>query len=402
MTHAEQQHYQAIEQDSLYERRPEAIAPAVYTVRIAALQQALVAEQLDACLLACGGNLRYFTGLDWRATERFVGCLVTPQAVIAVCPAFERDSHIASQAIETEYALWQEEASVIELVLTLLEKQGSRTLALDPNVSADVVLRLQSTAQAPHISDASTLLAGFRQCKSAQELALIQHAMDITLRVHQLAYQFIQPGVLASEVKRFIDNAHRQLGADNGSTFCAVQFGQATAYPHGVPGDQRLEDNQLVLVDTGCTVHGYHSDITRTYSVGQVSQQIRDTWQIEKQAQAAAFAAARIGAPCGSVDDAARAVATRCGLGPDYTLPGMPHRTGHGIGLEIHEGPYLVRGDNTLLAAGMCFSNEPMIVYPDQFGVRLEDHFYMTDDGPRWFTQPQWQLDKPFAPLTQD
>src|SRR6185436_2638443 len=141
----------------------------------------------------------------------------------------------------------------------------------------------------------------------------------------------------------------------------------------------------------------YCSDITRTYAFGEASPRMRDVWRHEKEAQAAAFAAARIGGACESVDAAARSVLQRHGYGPDYKLPGLPHRTGHGIGMDIHEAPNLVRGDKTALAAGMCFSNEPMIVLPGTFGVRLEDHFYMAEDGPRWFTEPQASIDDPFA-----
>ena len=152
----------------------------------------------------------------------------------------------------------------------------------------------------------------------------------------------------------------------------------------------------MILIDTGCRVDGYHSDITRTYALDKVKDEIEDIWNVEKEAQIAAFNAAKPGTPCGQVDLAAREVLYRYNLGPDYQLPGLPHRTGHGIGLDIHEGPYLVKGDNTPLDKGMCFSNEPMIVVPNKFGVRLEDHFYMTEHGAKWFTEPQNSLYQPF------
>jgi Xaa-Pro dipeptidase len=152
-----------------------------------------------------------------------------------------------------------------------------------------------------------------------------------------------------------------------------------------------------VLVDTGCLVDGYHSDLTRTYAFGEVGAEVRATWDLEHRAQAAAFAAVRPGATCESIDAAARAVLEEGGLGPGYRLPGLPHRTGHGIGLAIHEPAYLVRGDTTVLAPGMCFSNEPMIVVPDRYGIRLEDHFHVTATGAEWFTQPQPSIDAPFG-----
>jgi Xaa-Pro dipeptidase len=198
-------------------------------------------------------------------------------------------------------------------------------------------------------------------------------------------------------VSAFIDAAHRQVGAPAGSYFCIVLFGPDSAFPHGVAQPKALDEGDMVLIDTGCQLHGYISDITRSYVFGKPSAQQRKIWDLEKAAQQAAFAAAQIGVPCGSVDDAARAVLAAAGLGPDYALPGLPHRTGHGIGLDIHEWPYLVRGNDTPLAPGMCFSNEPMICVPGAFGVRHEDHFYMTEKGPHWFTQPAHSVDDPFG-----
>lgn len=206
----------------------------------------------------------------------------------------------------------------------------------------------------------------------------------------------LRPGMRASEVARYIDSQHRALGADGGSTFCIVSFGEATSLPHGAEGDPMLKEGELILIDTGCRMDGYHSDITRTYMLDAPTAEIQRAWEVEQEAQAAAFAAAEIGASCESVDQAARAAAMAHGFGPGYRLPGIPHRTGHGIGLEIHESPNLVRGDTTALDAGMCFSNEPMIVCPGKFGIRLEDHFYMTEAGPRWFTPPQHSLTDPF------
>ena len=218
----------------------------------------------------------------------------------------------------------------------------------------------------------------------------------MTLEVQRRAAAILEPGIAASAVIRFIDSAHRALGSA-GSYFCAVQFGRATAFPHGLPGDQLLEEDQLVLIDTGCQVEGYHSDITRTYAFGTVDAEVHAIFETEQVAQRAAFEAVRPGVSCESVDAAARAVLERAGLGPDYRLPGLPHRTGHGIGLSIHEPAYLVRGDRTPLAPGMCFSNEPMIVVPDRFGVRLEDHFHVTETSAAWFTAPQPSIDRPFG-----
>eukprot|EP01042_Synura_sphagnicola_P035638 gene35638-45633_t len=243
------------------------------------------------------------------------------------------------------------------------------------------------------VLEASAVINGCRMYKSPAEIALMQQAKSMTLQVHQATARIMREGITTTEVKNFIEAAHRRLGA-SGNSFVIVQFGHATAYPHGLPGEQSLMENDLVLVDTGCYVQGYTSDITRTYIYGQATAEQQRIWDIEKEAQAAAFARVEVGLPCEAVDYAARAVLEKHGLGPDYALPGTPHRTGHGIGLSIHEPAYLVRGDKTPLGIGMCFSNEPMIVVPERFGIRLEDHMYVTETGAKWFTEPQPAIDR--------
>jgi Xaa-Pro dipeptidase len=235
-----------------------------------------------------------------------------------------------------------------------------------------------------------------RARKSAAEIALIQRAMDMTMAVHRAAASILREGITTTEVEEFIHLAHRKVGA-SGSYFCIVLFGEASSYPHGVNYVQTLKAGDTVLIDTGCKVHNYISDITRTYVFGAPSERQRFVWNAEQAAQRAAFDAAQPGVPCEEVDKAARRSLEAHGFGPGYKLPGLPHRTGHGIGLDIHEGPYLVGGERRPLEPGMCFSNEPMIVVPGEFGIRLEDHFYMTETGPKWFTQPAASLEDPFA-----
>jgi len=360
--------------------------------RLARAREKLAALGADALLVNAGPSLRYFTGVAWSPTERLVAMLLPVNGKPwIICPAFERGSLEAELAIDAELRLWEEDESPVALIADALAPNA--VLALDPLLPFHWSEPLRASFR---LVSAAPVIDGLRMVKSATELALMRQAKQMTLEVHRRAARILAPGIRASTVKRFIDDAHRALGAA-GSTFCAVQFGTATAYPHGLPGDQQLEEGQLVLIDTGCTIDGYHSDITRTYAFGDVGDEIRATWDLEKEAQAAAFAACRPGEPCESVDYAARAVLEKAGLGPDYRLPGLPHRTGHGIGLAIHEPAYLVRGDRTVLAPGMCFSNEPMIVVPDRYGIRLEDHMYVTETGAAWFTEPQHSLDRPFA-----
>lgn len=372
--------------------RAPAITAAERLQRLAKAREGLAALGADALLVNAGPSLRYFTGVSWGATERLVALLLPVAGEpIMICPTFELGSLQAELAIAADIRLWEEDESPTDLVVASLPA-GAR-LAVDPLLNFGAARRLGEKLP---VVDGAPIIDGLRMRKSPAELALMQQAKDITLEVHRRAARILAPGIRASEVKRFIDSAHRAL-AGMGSTFCAVQFGRATAFPHGLPGDQQLADGELVLIDTGTTVEGYHSDITRSYAFGKVSDEIAGLWALEKEAQAAAFDAVTPGAPCESVDAAARVVLEKAGLGPDYRLPGLPHRTGHGIGLAIHEPAYLVRGDKTPLAEGMCFSNEPMIVVPDRFGIRLEDHFHVTATGAKWFTEPQVSLERPFG-----
>ncbi|ESQ91342.1 X-Pro dipeptidase [Asticcacaulis sp. AC460] len=347
----------------------------------------------NALLVGAGASLRYFAGLPWGASERLIALLLPVDGEpILICPYFERGSVEADMQIACDYRLWHEHESPSALVGQAMKDWGVSKLAVDPAMSFDMVHRL-GRESGLEIVEASAVINGCRMYKSAAELALMQQAKSMTLEVHRATARMLHEGITTVEVTNFIEAAHRKMGAA-GNSFCIVQFGRGTAFPHGLPGVQSLREDDLVLVDTGCYVQGYTSDITRTYSFGKVDEKHRRIWEIEKDAQAAAFARVEVGLPCEAVDYAARAVLEKHGLGPDYQLPGTPHRTGHGIGLSIHEPAYLVRGDKTPLAPGMCFSNEPMIVVPERFGVRLEDHMYVTESGAAWFTEPQPAIDR--------
>jgi len=243
---------------------------------------------------------------------------------------------------------------------------------------------------------ADEITVACRQVKTVTELAIIQRVMDMTLAVQQAAASILCEGISSEQVVDFIDKAHKKVGA-NGSYFCIVLFAEASALPHGIKGWQTLKPNDMVLIDTGCKLMGYTSDITRSYVFGQISDHHRQVWNAEKAAQASAFKAAQVSNRCEYVDQQARIKLAECGFNQGYELPGLPHRTGHGIGIDIHEAPYLVGGDKTPLAPGMCFSNEPTICVPGKFGIRLEDHFYMAETGPKWFTEPSPSIDDPFG-----
>ena len=363
--------------------------------RLTRLQTALKDRKLDGMLLGATESLRYFTGLVWHPSERLLGAFVTPSSIHYIVPGFERSRVETLPRLAGEIVTWEEDESSAACVARLLGANAK--LALDPALPLFVYYALGAQLGLDRLVDGSGLIGDLRLTKSAAEIALIQYAMDLTVKAHKRAHAFIKPGVRASDVVRYIDEQHRQLGADNGSSFCIVSFGAATSLPHGAEGDQVYAPEDVVLVDTGCRLDGYHSDLTRTYVMEEPSEDFARAWAIEKEAQQAVFDAAKLGASCGSLDDAARGVITKHGLGPDYRLPGLPHRAGHGLGLEIHEAPYIVRGNAVPLQPGMCFSNEPMIVFPDRYGIRLEDHIYMTETGPKWFTQPAKSPTEPFA-----
>jgi Xaa-Pro dipeptidase len=363
--------------------------------------QALMREQgLAAIYLHAGTSLRYFTGLIWRGSERLVGALLPAQGDVEfLAPAFEEGTIRGFQVLPGAVHTWHEHESPYALLrdrLAVLDASPGRRVGLCESTPFFVVDGLREHAGDWQFVNAKPVTAACRMHKSANEIALMQRAHDMTLAVHKAAASMLHEGITAAEVEDFIEAAHRRVGAA-GSYFCIVLFGPDSAFPHGVKQPKALARDEVVLVDTGCLVHGYMSDITRSYVFGTPDARQREVWNVEKAAQAAAFAAARIGEPCEAVDAAARGYLEAKGFGPGYALPGLPHRTRHGNGLDIHEWPYLVGGDRTPLAPGMCFSNEPMICVPGGFGIRHEDHFYMTPQGPRWFTQPAHSIDDPFG-----
>ncbi|TCR88009.1 Xaa-Pro peptidase family protein [Rhizobium sp. BK376] len=363
--------------------------------RLAHLRQSMEAAGLAAFLLGSTESLRYFTGLVWHPSERLVGALVTPTKLIYIAPGFECSRIETLPRLAGEIAAWEEHESSSQLITDLIPANGK--LGLDEEIALFVYHSLAGVFGADRLVDGGAIVRDIRVRKSKAEIDIIRYAMGLTLEVHRRAHALMKPGIRASEVVRYIDEQHRLLGAPEGSSFCIVSFGLATSLPHGADGDQTLAAGDVILVDTGCRLDGYHSDLTRTYTLEEPTSEVARIWNLEREAQRAVFDAAKIGAPCEGLDNAARAVLERQGLGPDYRLPGLPHRAGHGLGLSIHEHPYIVRGNRLPLAEGMCFSVEPMIVCPGAFGIRLEDHIHMTENGPEWFTLPSKSPTEPFA-----
>ena len=378
----------------------EDIAPITVEERRGRVEKAralMVENDIAAVYLEAGPSLFYFTGVEWERSERVMAAIMPAQGEIAyVCPAFEEARLRELIALGGAVRAWEEDESPYDVAVGIFRDRGITGGKIGIEESVRFFLFDGIRKQAPHLEfvSADPVTVPCRAIKSRAEIALMQRAMDITVEAYKVCLSLLGEGMSPDE---FLDNsvaAHKALGVE-GKISC--QFGESTAYPHGSSEPTHLKKGDVVLMDGSCTVEGYHSDISRTIVFGEPTQRQRYIWNLEKEAQAAAFAAAQVGVPCEAVDAAARQVITEAGFGPDYRVPGLPHRTGHGIGLDIHEQYHLVRGNKVPIAPGMCFSDEPMIAIYGEFGVRLEDCVYITEDGPRFFTQPSPSIEQPFA-----
>src|SRR5258708_6009947 len=297
----------------------------------------------DALIIGAGPSLRYFPGVGWNATERLVAMILPREGgPTMICPRFELGSLEASLGVEAGIALWEEHKSPYALAAKVLGDLRAGTLAIDPALSFFAFNGLRLAAPGLALVNGAPVVDGCRMIKSPAELALMNQAKAMTREVHRRAARILKTGITTTAVRRFIDQAHRALGADDGSSFCAVQFGLASAYPHGLPGEQRLAEGDIVLIDTGCRVQGYNSDITRTYVFGEPSAEQRRVWDVEKQAQAAAFAAVKPGVPCEEIDAVARRVLEAAGFGPGYEPPRPPPPTPPPTRPAAHTAPPLL------------------------------------------------------------
>jgi len=359
----------------------------------------LMAEHhLSALIFEPGTSLYYFTGFKgWWPSERpFVAVLPANGELAYVCPAFEEARARELLAPGSEVRVWQEDESPYRVVAGILKDRAVTTgvVGVEERCRFFVMNGIRREAEALDYADATAVTAGCRMIKSAAEIALMQRANDITIAAYRAALRTLREGMTHDELGRNINAAYEALGFQGDAS---VSFGVFTAFPHGSIQPQKLKEGDVVQIDDGCAVEGYKSDITRTTVFGRASQRQRDVWNLEKEAQAAAFRTARPGVPAENVDAAARKVLTDAGFGPDYKVPGLPHRTGHGIGLDGHEWTNFVRGNRTPLEPGMCFSDEPMIAIYGEFGMRLEDCIHITESGAKFFTEPSPAIDRPFA-----
>ena len=374
------------------------IGKAERMARIAKAKELMRANDIGALLIEPGSSLIYFTGVRWSRSERLTAAVLTREGEIAiVTPFFEEPSVRESLGIDAEVLTWNEDENPLAAVVAWLDKRGlaKGRIGVEETVRYFAVDGLEKAMPEATVVNGAPVVRGCRMHKSPAEIALMQVAADITLAAYRHTAPRIEAGMTPADIGAIMNAATIALGGR--SEFELILLGEASAYPHGSGKPQAVRNGEVVLMDCGATVHGYQSDISRSFVYGKASARQRQVWDQMRKGQDVAFAAAKLGTPAGKVDDAVRAYYESLGWGPGYKLPGTSHRTGHGIGLDGHEPVNLVRGETTRLAPGMCFSNEPGIYIPGEFGIRLEDCFYMTDSGAKWFSEPPPSIDKPFA-----
>jgi len=367
--------------------------------RIAKAQTLMAEAKMDAIFLEGTTSCYYFTGMRWGQSERTFGVVIPAKGAIAyVCPKFEEDRarELILPAFGEEVRCWEEHESPYAVIVGIVKDRGviHHAIGMEERVRFFIANGVKKEAAGFEVVDATPVTAGCSMIKSPAEIALMQKASDVTIEAYKASFTTIVAGMSQTQLSNNISAAFKKLGFSGGAS---VQVGKYSALPHGSITPQTIKEGDVVMVDGGTSCEGYASDITRTIVVGKPTQRQIDVWNVEKKAQDAAFAAIKIGAPCEQVDAAARAVIENAGFSTNYKLPGLPHRTGHGIGLEGHEWTNFVKGNKTPIAVGMCFSDEPTISIPGEFGIRLEDCVYIAADGPKFFSKQSISIDQPFG-----
>jgi Xaa-Pro aminopeptidase len=379
---------------------PGTAAPITDQERLARIEKArkLMAENgIGAIVLETGTSMTYFANVRWGLSERPFLLVIPQKGELAyVCPGFEEARAREITTFTKDVRVWQEDEDWGATVGGILKDRGVATgkIGVEERVRFFIADGIAQANPAAKVVLATPITAGCRMIKSATELALMQRANDITIEAFKAALATIREGMTQGELGNNIRAAFNALGGPGGSAM--IGFGQYSAFPHGSITPQQLKEGDIVLIDGGCSIEGYQSDITRTTVLGKPTKRQSDVWNLELAAQNAAFKAAQVGAACEAVDAAARKVITDAGFGPGYKVPGLPHRTGHGIGMDGHEWTNFVKGNKTKLAPGMCFSDEPMIAIYGEFGIRLEDCLYITENGPKFFTPQSPSIEQPF------
>jgi len=367
--------------------------------RIKKAQRLLTEQKIEALILDAGTSLEYFTGISWWPSERAMVAIIPAKGDTRyVCPGFEESRFRELIKIGKDVYAWQEDESPYKQIAVALKDAGiqSGNIGIEERLRFFILDGVRKEASHLNYVSGDPVTMPCRMIKSTAELALMQKSNDVTSAAIKFGISQLHEGITQAELSAIIADAQQKLGGAYGDAM--VLFGESSSFPHGSIKSQTLKKGDIVLMDCVCTVESYWSDITRTIVFGaEPTKRQLEIWNLEQRAQAAGFNAAKIGAACEGVDAAARKVITDAGFGPGYKLPGLPHRTGHGIGMDVHEWGNMVKGNKQILQPGMCFSVEPTISIPGEFGVRLEDCVYMTDSGPKWFSQTAKSIHEPFA-----
>ena len=367
--------------------------------RVEKARRLMAEEKIDALMLCSGTSLIYFTNIDWSGGERlFTAVIPAKGEPFFVCPAFEEDRAREQIALgpfagTADVRTWHEDESPYQRVAQGLQDRGIRTgrLGIEETIKYVFSDGVAKAATGITLTSGTPVTAGCRMIKDAHELELMQLASTVTLKAYEAAYKSLKEGMTQNDFAQLVSSAHARLGFDGGA---GVQVGEFSALPHGSITPQVVKEGTILLIDGGCNIEGYQSDLSRTFVLGKATDKMKQVFDIERKAQDAALAAAKPGVACEAVDAAARKVIVDSGYGPDYKY--FTHRVGHGIGMDWHEWPYLVRGNKTPLRPGMTFSDEPGIYLRGEFGVRLEDDMVITESGARLFTPQSNSLEQPF------
>ncbi|MGA9355059.1 MAG: M24 family metallopeptidase [Terriglobales bacterium] len=357
-------------------------------------------NDLSAILLAQGTSLVYFAGIEWWGGERlFAMVLPAKGEAFYVAPAFEEGRAREQIALgpggkNADVRVWQEDENPYARVAQGLSDRGiaGGTVGFEETVKFVFSDNIRKAAASATFTSATPVTAGCRMIKSAHEIDLMRLAAKVTLAAYEATYRSLKAGMTRKDVEGLLETAHRQLGFEGGAD---VLVGEYSAFPHGTILPQEIQEGTIVLIDGGCSVEGYASDITRTFVLGKASEKMKQVFEIVHRAQSAALATARPGVEAGAVDAAARKIIVDTGYGPDYKY--FTHRLGHGMGMDGHEWPYLVRGNTTRLQPQMTFSDEPGIYIRGEFGIRLEDDMHILENGSELFTPQSPSLEDPFG-----
>lgn len=357
------------------------------------------ANGMQALILTGGTSMEYFTGIRWGLSERMLAAIVPVSgSAFLVTPKFEEErameqAHNGPLGKEADVYAWEEDESPYELIAKGLKARGLSTAT----IGAEETVRFVFADGAAHIPGVNVVsgtpvTAGCRMVKDAHEIALMRLASQVTLKAYEAAWKSLKEGMTQGDFAQLVSSAHRQLGFEGGA---GVQVGKFSALPHGSATPQVVREGSILLIDGGCKVEGYSSDLSRTFVLGKATQRMKDVFEVEHRAQTVAVKTARPGLEAQAVDAAARKVITDAGFGPDYKY--FTHRVGHGMGMDGHEWPYLVRGNKLKLEVGMVFSDEPGIYIPGEFGIRIEDDMIITNTGAELFTPQSPSLEQPFS-----